>query len=133
LGRLDVGRLDVGRVTSYLGNHNQLEDAMTTKLYEDNAGGLTIECDGMAYSGLEQLEDGSTLVSLSEILTGDVVGDLDCFVSTRPVADEELVATCQAGQVTLVGCPGIAARRLIGRCGPSEAEKDAWEEVYFAG
>jgi hypothetical protein len=95
------------------------ETAMATaNLYEDNAGGLTLEYRGKIYRHLELLTDESTLRSLARILAEE--GELDAFrfAETWPLEDgeeDDLVATCtETGEVEIVGRPGVAARRLIG-------------------
>ena len=105
----------------------------TAHLYEDNAGGLTVEHQGVVYRDLEHMAAGVTFARLAKIMRGDVDGDLRLFVSSHPVDEYDiLVATYTAGVVEIVGKPGVAACRLLG-LDPSKTETLTLDDLASEG
>ena len=91
----------------------------TTRLYEDNAGQLTVTHEGKVYCDFEYLQDGTTFSDFGRILQGIAIGDEDRFLSELPLdrvaSDEELVATwSQVDGLEVVGQLGLAGQRFVG-------------------
>ena len=88
-----------------------------TRLYEDNAGGLTIIHGLDVYTGIEHVTD-ATFAQLAAILRGELEGDMAIPDSDYDQEEIEhwskLIAIDNGVELEMVGRPGVAAKLLLG-------------------
>jgi len=87
-------------------------ECVTIKLYEDNAGGLTITYDGQTYPNVEHANCGFS--DLCEILTGQMDGDLTPDPDAKISEHDKLIAYFEGGRIHFDTQPGVAGCRCLG-------------------